>query len=961
MMTTLVSFCIAGGAPGSVANDLWLWNSTTAYWTEVIQYGPLPPPRCGHQTVIEDGIMYLFGGFAFTVVYNDCWALNISTFTWKQLVCTNPPSARYGFGMQLIAPQTVLIFGGSGVDNDNIFYNDTWVWNLGAGSWQQIQTSKAPSARFQFSFEQFESGQVVLYGGWITGHPFPYSDVWAYDIKNQTWRELKLSNDSYVPAGRTLQGTTMIGCSKMVVSGGRIGDQSQSLASADIFTGTFKDYNTFRWLDLDTSGFTPQFGQLSWVPNQIDQNCFSPVPTNSTFYNEYPTYHMLGKGDYGWLIVQDIVQGGVLGCDPGYYTLSFDKPCIACPMGQYAPEAGSTACTYCHAHTTTNSTASTSSADCDHCGDDSYCAHSGICTVHPESLHPTCTCSIWFTSEQCASASTLMIVIISTGIGLIFSVGLFFGITMVRKQRQLKREQEQQAAVAEEKETRLQKQIVHQKKLFEAAFKIDPKHLEYKEDKVFEGAFGIVRKGYYLKFYPVAIKNLKDNLLVDQKEAVAEFKKEVRTLQTHRNMNSNIVYCFGSCLDDNGVPTALVLEWCEQGDLYNLLKTHRNEGTQLNLPYETRLVIARDVAKGLQFVHSEDVKIVHRDLKSQNILITSDGTAKIGDFGMQSFLRSEETTTGSATPSTHPLSEGRWYGTPEWNSPEAHFGPIRTKELESYQQLFGQPDTTTPLVEKLFDYLDFKSDVFNLGVILWELQTFEHPHAKFIGKKQNFWERRLREAVLAGLLPNTRDDPKSPDPFQSHPLTSVYIKCWAMRPADRPSAAQVLADIEQLLISSRDSPESTMNAIILNRLGIDDAPSLQPDSNPTQEGTPRTPRKLPQAPAEKRGTKAREARRSVSYQPSGRDVPLRPVDSYPARSNLTTPPDDDEDERRPLLTAAPALPVGAPIPYTHAMDGQHRIRSNPLPQRTHVADELQSLLAVATPAEPALDIQAEDQ
>ena len=128
----------------------------------------------------------------------------------------------------------------------------------------------------------------------------------------------------------------------------------------------------------------------------------------------------------------------------------------------------------------------------------------------------------------------------------------------------------------------------------------------------------------------------------------------------------------------------IVMEYCEGGSLRQVLDAL--DGT----PWEVsrQISVAIDIAFGMEYLHSQQV--IHRDLKSPNILITGSGVAKVTDFGQSksatfNTLKSRATSQGSV-------------GTVKWNAPEVDEGEI-TK----------------------------KSDVFSFSVILWELLTAGEP------------------------------------------------------------------------------------------------------------------------------------------------------------------------------------------------------------------------------------------
>ena len=116
------------------------------------------------------------------------------------------------------------------------------------------------------------------------------------------------------------------------------------------------------------------------------------------------------------------------------------------------------------------------------------------------------------------------------------------------------------------------------------------------------------------------------------------------------------------------------------------------------LPRSDALRIAAEVAEALEAAHAKP--LVHRDLKPANVMLTSQGRAKVMDFGLAKRLASGELKDISATAGDLPLTAaGEVAGTPEYMSPE---------------QMTGAP-------------LDHRSDLFSFGIILCELLTGKHP------------------------------------------------------------------------------------------------------------------------------------------------------------------------------------------------------------------------------------------
>lgn len=127
----------------------------------------------------------------------------------------------------------------------------------------------------------------------------------------------------------------------------------------------------------------------------------------------------------------------------------------------------------------------------------------------------------------------------------------------------------------------------------------------------------------------------------------------------------------------------IVMEFADGGDLHAKIKANRKAGS--HLPEDLILDMFTQTALGLKHVH--DQKILHRDLKTQNIFLTSSGDVRLGDFGISRVLK-------NTMDQAHTL-----VGTPYYLSPE---------------MVNGQP-------------YDHRSDIWSLGVVLYEMLTLQHP------------------------------------------------------------------------------------------------------------------------------------------------------------------------------------------------------------------------------------------
>ncbi|OVA05885.1 Protein kinase domain [Macleaya cordata] len=274
----------------------------------------------------------------------------------------------------------------------------------------------------------------------------------------------------------------------------------------------------------------------------------------------------------------------------------------------------------------------------------------------------------------------------------------------------------------------------------------------YDESRILgRGGYGIVYKGILSDNRIVAIKKSK---IIDESQ-IEQFINEVVILTqiNHRN----VVKLLGCCLETE-VPL-LVYEYVSNGTLFQHI--HKKDGIS-SLSWESRLRIATETAGALAYLHSAaSIPIIHRDIKSANILLDKNYTAKVSDFGASRLVPLDQTQINTLVQGT------LGYLDPEY---------FRTSQLTD------------------------KSDTYSFGVVLVELLTGEKPIS---------FERSQEQRTLASYFASSMENNNVFQVIEARvvndgkmeqvlAVAKLAKRCLNLNGKERPTMKEVAGELESL-------------------------------------------------------------------------------------------------------------------------------------------------------------------
>ncbi|KAF5727869.1 serine/threonine-protein kinase BRI1-like 1 [Tripterygium wilfordii] len=296
------------------------------------------------------------------------------------------------------------------------------------------------------------------------------------------------------------------------------------------------------------------------------------------------------------------------------------------------------------------------------------------------------------------------------------------------------------------------------------------------------GGFGEVYKARLSDGCVVAIKKLIHVTGQGDREFVAEMETIGKI--KHRNLVPLLGYC------KVGEERLLVYEYMKWGSLESVLHD-RVKGDVSNLDWAARKKIAIGSARGLAFLHHSCIPhIIHRDMKSSNVLLDENFEARVSDFGMARLVNALD---------TH-LSVSTLAGTPGYVPPE-------------YYQSFR---CTT------------KGDVYSYGVILLELLSGKRPiDPSEFGDDNNLvgWAKQLHKENRSNEILDTELETEESGEAELSQYLKIAFECLDDRPFRRPTMIQVMAMFKELHV---DAENDVLDDFLVKNAVMEDLREKEP-------------------------------------------------------------------------------------------------------------------------------------
>ncbi|XP_058778514.1 cysteine-rich receptor-like protein kinase 10 [Vicia villosa] len=295
-----------------------------------------------------------------------------------------------------------------------------------------------------------------------------------------------------------------------------------------------------------------------------------------------------------------------------------------------------------------------------------------------------------------------------------------------------------------------------------------------KENEIGKGGFGIVYKGVLSDGQQIAVKKLS----INSGQGSIEFQNEILLIAKLQHIN--LVTLLGFCLEER--EKMLIYEYVPNKSLDYFLFDHKKHRV---LDWFERYKIIGGIARGILYLHEYSrLKVIHRDLKSSNILLDNNMNPKISDFGLARIVTIDQ----------EPGRTNRIVGTYGYMSPE--------------YAMHGQ--------------FSEKSDVFSFGVIIIEIVSGKKNVRPielddFDDLLSIAWRKWRSETPLELLDPVLKDSYSRSEVIK---CIQLGLLCVQESPLDRPTMAQVVSYLSNLLVELPFPQEPAFSMDRRTRLNI---------------------------------------------------------------------------------------------------------------------------------------------
>ncbi len=256
------------------------------------------------------------------------------------------------------------------------------------------------------------------------------------------------------------------------------------------------------------------------------------------------------------------------------------------------------------------------------------------------------------------------------------------------------------------------------------------------QQKIADGSFGSIYQGTWCEI-PVVVKKVCGQS--SKKEDYEQFVREVNIMAQLRN--PHVTQLYGACLEPDA---CLVMEYMEKGSLDKLLE-------KKTLSIEEQKNLGLDIAKGLLYLHTRDV--LHRDIKTANILIDEHGRAKLTDFGLSKTADHKVKTILERSDAI------------QWMAPETF----------SMKGIYSAA-----------------SDIYSYGMVLWSICTGKKPFEDF-----------PQEEIIARIIQGKGETIGNNIPLE---FQSIIKGCWSPAEGDRPTLLEITETLKNIKTQKQLSP-----------------------------------------------------------------------------------------------------------------------------------------------------------